>query len=78
MHAPTNQMDITRSPPQAPIDEDSASYLNDVVLRKLQKALLEDTEVDLESLIPSTYSIRLAAGKTASTSFHTALRKVDI
>lgn len=57
MHTPMNEMDMTQPPSQAPVNKGSASYLNQLVMRKLQKALEADPEANLESLIPSTYVI---------------------
>ena len=42
----------------------AAFQLNRMVLKRLQKALEADPEVDLTSKIPSTYADRLAARKS--------------
>jgi hypothetical protein len=45
------------------VGDSEASRFNQMVLKKLQKALEADPEVDLASKIPSSYSSRLAHRK---------------
>jgi hypothetical protein len=45
------------------VSESEASRFNQMIMRKLQKALDADPEVDLASKIPSSYSSRLALRK---------------
>ena len=42
----------------------AAADFNNKVIKKLQKALAKDPEVDLQTLFPSEYSSRLEAKKT--------------
>jgi hypothetical protein len=58
MH-PQSQKTDTVTPP----NKFSASELNRLVIRKLQRALEADPEVDLASKIPSSYATRLAERK---------------
>jgi hypothetical protein len=44
--------------------ESEAAQFNRMVLRKLQKAIAADPEIDLTSKLPTNYSIRLAERKT--------------
>lgn len=55
-----NETDIMLSPSQHQASKSLACQVNQMVIRKLQKALEADPEVDLVSQIPSSYSSRLA------------------
>lgn len=48
----------------SPAAESEATRFNQLVMRKLRKAMDTDPEVDLASKIPLNYSVRLAERKT--------------
>jgi len=71
MHRSSHDTDAIYMHPQCqradrvdPVDRSSALFLNKMVMRKLQRELEADPEVDLASKIPSTYASRLAGRKS--------------
>lgn len=59
MHPLSQEADIVNPPTTSP-----ASQLNRMVMKRLQKALEADPEVDLTTKIPSSYASRLADRKS--------------
>jgi hypothetical protein len=55
MHPQSQKADIAN-----PLTTSLAGQLNRMIMKKLQKAFKADPEVDLTSLIPSSYETRLA------------------
>lgn len=53
-----------------------AAQLNTLVMKRLEKALASNPEVDLLSLFPSTYSTRLAKRKKIATDNNGMPRRV--
>lgn len=70
MRTPSNEADTMRSLTQDQISKSAAYQLNQMIMRKLQKALQVDPEVDILSQIPSSYSSRLAERKMNGSSLH--------
>jgi hypothetical protein len=64
MHPQSQKTDTVTPPTTSP-----ASELNRLVIRKLQRALEADPEVDLASKIPSSYATRLAERKAEGLGF---------
>lgn len=56
---------------EAPNASEAANF-NATVLRKVQRALEEDPEIDISTVLPSNYSSRLASRKTAEGEYRIA------